>query len=471
MSTALTRVNPSISTVFENPQAWSTLKDIAVVMFAGGGQLGVLPACFKTTQQVQAGMLVLMGMGEDPIAGLQHIHPLPGNKIGFDYKFLMGLVEARAPQWRYGVDEQDDQHIKGWFRASESHPIYTLTYTLAEAETADLVKKGSAWEKHPQDMLFKSWWLRGARRTAPAALRGIGIQHDVELADDDADATTDAPTPPATLGEKVDAALAKGKSEAVVIDSGAAAPSGGSGGAAGAPAPEPEKPIDWQARFLALGRLCGLLVNVPVKGKALWDKVRPILEELLTESGVRPNIPSPQTMPTADWRLAYERLAERYDPETGKPTGKGKKAGVGNGDKPIPPAARDAAPAPAEDTPPEGDEPPPSDEPPGDEDGAAALAAQMSDPDYLLDLARSLELAWKQPGTVVKESPKGSGKWWFTNADILRTCGFVDDAGAVIPKALYSGASKPEWCLDERQTFALSTQVTEELTKAQAKRR
>lgn len=467
MSTqAVAKVNPSIAMVFENPTAWATLKDVAIVMFSGGGGLGVLPSCFKNPQQVQAGMLVLMGMGEDPVGGLQHVHPLPGNKIGFDYKFLMGLVEARAPQWMFGVEEEDDQHIKGWFQASEKHPRYNLTYHIDEAKTAGLLKPSSAWDKHPRDMIFKSWWLRGARRTAPAAMRGIGIQHDVEM-DDDAPIEV---TPPAqTMGEKVDVALAKPKSEARVVDevAGAAAPIGGNGGAAGAPAPAaPAEPVDYQEKFVGLMKLAKMFANK--KGKeARNEHIRLTLVAMLTEQGVVPTIKSAADVPMADWRLAYTRLAERYSPETGAYCGRpghelnvGEGAGGGGGTTPTP-ARTDSAPAP--DAPP-ADEPPPSDEPPGDPDGEAARDSQLADPEYLKSIAQSLELAWKQPETVVKESPAKSGKWWFRNADLLLACGFRKDDGACQQKALYV-TSNQAWNLEPHEVRALSLAVLSELDR------
>lgn len=481
MSTqAVARVNPTIAQIVQEPQSWATLKDIASVMFAGGGGLGVLPGCFKNTQQVQAGMLVLMGMGEDPISGLQAVHPLPGNKIGFDYKFLMGVVERNAPQWRWHAEEEDENHVKGWFQASPDHPKYQLTYTIEQAKKAKLVKGGSAWETHQAEMVFKSWWLIGARRTAPAALRGVPIQYDVEIPEDG-----EAPAVPAreTLGEKVDNAFAgapaREPSEAVVVNSeGAAAPGGAAvtaGGAAGAaPVAAPTDSsldINWQERFVELAKKAALLANCKTKAQRS-EKIRFLLCELLAENGVKPNITSPEQVPMADWRLSFERLSQRYDADTGKYIGhadeENEGAGTGGGTTP-PPAAKTAEPAPTEeDAPPDAEGAPD----PGQNEDEDARIAQLSDPEYLISISRSLEQAYKQPETVLKESPKGSGKMWFVNIPILLACGMYRDGNPNMAqsKALFA-STKPEYNLEPREVMALSLQVHEALEKEQAKRK
>ena len=62
---------------------------------------------------------------------------------------------------------------------------------------------------------------------------------------------------------------------------------------------------------------------------------------------------------------------------------------------------------------------------------------QMRSRDYLLDLCRDLEKAWKKAASVAKESPAGSGNLWFINRDLLLECGHVDASGAAVPMAFY----------------------------------
>lgn len=62
---------------------------------------------------------------------------------------------------------------------------------------------------------------------------------------------------------------------------------------------------------------------------------------------------------------------------------------------------------------------------------------QMRDRDYLLALCRDLEKAWKKPASVAKESPSGSGQFWFINRDLLLECGHADASGAAVQMAFY----------------------------------
>lgn len=414
--TGIQRTVITTASLFSDPRSYETLKSMATTLFVGGAEMGLIPACVKTPQQALAGMLVLVGMGEDPLTGMQYLQPMPGGKVGLDYKFLMGVVERNAPDWRYEVEEQTDERVSGWFQAP-GRPKYHLTYTYEQAKASG-VAKNPVWNAYRQDMLFKTWWLRGARRTAPLALRGVPTIAALE--DDDSADVFDA--------------------------QGDAMP----GEAAAAPVAEVVDTTDYYKAFIELATKH----KFQVKGKGAGERVYRLVVELLKVDGVEPKFKSVAEVSPADWKLAYTKLHDKYESvaEVVEP-----KQEAGSADNTDAAPEGKSEPAPAEG---EAAEPPPSDDV---EDGVAALDQQMRERDFLLECSNSLEFAWKEKGSVVRADEKG--RWWFMNRDILTRCGFVDESGMCIPKALFDQKTT-RYNLSPEHTYALCVQVRNEIAKS-----
>lgn len=427
--TGIQRTPITTASLFSNPGSYETLKNMATTLFVGGAEMGLIPSCVKTPQQALAGMLVLVGMGEDPLTGMQYLQPMPGGKVGLDYKFLMGVVERNSPGWMYEVEEQSDELVRGWFQAP-GRPKYPLTYTYDQAVKSG-VAKNPVWNNYRQDMLFKTWWLRGARRTAPLALRGVPVNEMLEPEDVD--------SPEASLPEH--AAWAPAPAQA--------------------PAPKTEEPVqDYQKLFMELAAKH----KFQFKGRGGGERLGRCLVELLKSEGVEPKFKSAAEVSPADWRLAYERLHQKY--ESGAEVVEAEQSEASTEEAP---GTTESATPVGEGTPtPDADDvPPPSvDGDPALDDekqGVLALEDQMKEVDFLTECANSLEFAWKEKGSVIKYDEKN--RPWFTNREILTRCGFVEPDGASVPKALFAH-KHPKYALTPQHTYALCVQVRDELAKA-----
>lgn len=437
-STAIVRI--STAEILNDPARYQTLQSMSAVIYAGGAPMGMIPSCIKSPQQALAGMLMLVGMGEDPIVGLQYLHPLPGNKLTLDYKFLMGVVERNAPEWMYEVEEETESVVRGWFQAP-GKPKYHLTYLYAQAERAGLTKN-DVWHKHRDHMMFKSWWLRGARRTAPAALRGVPMQHDVEVDDTEFDVT--APDSPAAPVEPAPVAASSPVPAPAPTDA-------AKGGAV----------EDYREMFLDYAQSKGF----QVKGRGNGQRLGQLLKDILTIDGVAPTFKTSAEVGPADWKLAYTRLVAKYGSSV--EVVPDEDAGNAGGTTPTPAAAMEAAPASEPDELPLDDAPPMSMSDMAAEglDEKAIIEDQMKTFDYLHAISLELEAVWKQKESVVR--PDKRGRMWFTNRDILLSCGYKDEKGASIPKALFSeGVSDSKWLLGEHEVYALSLQVQTALATA-----
>jgi len=404
------------------PARYEAFKTLAVVMYAGGRGTGFIPECFKNGQEVQAAMLIALSMGRDPVQALQYAMPMPKGRVGWDYKWLMSVAEERAPRYRWGVIEQvPGKKFRGWMQASPDHPRYESEYTIEMAAKAGLVKDKSAWETQPDDMIFKSWWLRSARRCIPSATMGISPP---DVGDD---ALNDLP-------------------ESVATEPAAQATSPAPPAAPPAPASE-EAGKDWHKEFLAVAKKHG------------WDtrsgeKMKGLLEELLTIEGVVTRYASAKEVPPGDWRLGVQKLRAKYEKDSSDATVVDEGAGTAGGTTPAPAAETESEPAPEASD----DELEPTDEQAGD----AAREAQLQSPEFLLSLCEELEKVWKSPLSVVKPSQKDKTKMWFTNTDMLREIGSMASDTMVQPLAFFQ-TTDPNKMLDAQRTYALCHAVMRRL--------
>lgn len=414
----------TVAAIMANPDMWRVLSDMAATIAQGGDDF--VPRGFNSVQKVKAAMLVAVGLRLDPVAALQHMHVVKG-KVGFSVHLYLALCIERIPTFRYEVLENTPERARAVFQRSPGHAPYECEYTIEQAQKAGLVKSDSGWANHPADMLLSMVVRRGCRRVAPDALVGMPGR-PADDGDGDGDGSDYEPTSGAVVVEGA------GEVEAAVTKSLAPAPA----------EVKETKPADSPASAKQVFLNECERRGIGIDGRALGA----LLKRLLTVDGAPPPaFKSSGELTTHDWRMAYAKLAA-------EPFGAGKEADAQGADAP-----------PDDDSPPH-DDAPPADEPSEVEQaGADALADQMADLAYLLDISRSLEHAWKQPGSCVKEAPAGSGKWWFVNKGILSECGRVMPNGAAKSVPLFE-TNNAEWVASAPEVRAISAAVLRALDTA-----
>ncbi|HRU10809.1 MAG TPA: hypothetical protein P5144_15640 [Thermoanaerobaculia bacterium] len=439
--------------LFKNPASYDAMKSAAIVMFAGAGSMGMIPGCFKTAQQVHAAMLIAHSMGRDPILALQYAMPMPKDRVGWHYHWLMSLAEEKAPQYRWEqIELVPGKKFRGKMRASESHPWFESEFTIEMATQAGFIRGGSAWETSPDDMIFKEWWLKSARKVIPMAV--LGIERMLEM---DHEGETGSYTVPASM--RAGAAPATDTTEQatspappVAVEPGQPAP------AAVDPAAKPEnakavKHTDARNEFLAEAKKNGWN---PRDGQKMYE----LLVELLTVEGVKPVFKSPADVSPADWVSATNKLRAKYGSKAEVESDEGA-AGTAGGTTPTPAAEGTSEPAHQDD-----DEPASEPEQPADVASEAdAAEAQRQDPMFLLDLCRELEKLWKSPLSVLKPSPKDKTKLWFANMEMLTEIGSCTETGAVQSLAFFA-TNDPRKQLQPQQVYALVGLVNQRIDEA-----
>lgn len=451
--TAIARYTEQPLAFLNTSEGWQRFKDITAIYSAGGADAGgrMMPAALKTPQQVQAGVLLAMSLGYDllgALAQLQHMHSVEG-KIGFDWEWKLARVYQLLPTWDYGITVQTDEKCVGWFQRSPKHQRFEITYTIAQALKAGIVKgrdtgaKGDgAWVTRPAQMLRKTVITQGISLTAPDALIGVPKEPFEEEVLEEEPIVNGAATPVAPEVLKASGAV-------VVEEGGGESPKDVIGGSPKGE-PSPSTPND-SAREV-------FLAEAEKKG---WNRkhgpsLYKLLQELLTVEGVKPSWKSAAEIPSGDWRVAYVNLCARY------PDGKPKEGGKA---EPIP---ADAGAAPAQQT---GGPPPPESVAELREEGESPEDAQKKDPLFLVQVGQELEKAWRSnPGSVVRDIDPGKGKWWFTHEGILLSLGYTAPDGSARTMAMYDTKQYPDRVLTADQIAQLSEAVMAKLRERTARR-
>lgn len=345
---------------------------------------GFFPKAIDTVQKATAICWMADAVGAHPMVALQECYVIHG-KVGFEYKFKISLVESKVPGFDYNDitpegKEQTECVLEGW-RDGMTPKI--IRYTMDQAERAGRVKQNPLYKTNPEDMLFKQAMHRLLDRVAGHALRGLPVPELLPVGDG-------APEPLSPKLQKI-----MDESAAEVLD-GAAADEAGDAGV-----PEPSIPAPEDGDYTkALGALL-----IEILGKKSTKKKRlELCGKVMTTIRNEPiTYKNAALLSPSDAQEIYEHLMGEKSAAEPIVTGKGEGT-------PAPPAEDpDTVPAPEM-------------EPEDDADGVEANAPEDGKVETLFVLSGSAKKALPRR-TFMKESPKGSGTFWFVDLPINTNLG------------------------------------------------
>ena len=131
----------------------------------------------KTAAQAIVKMQAGNELGLPPIYSLQRLYMAEG-KLGMSAE-TMGALIKRSGKYNYMVKEHTDQKCTIIFYEN-GQEVYPSTFTMADAQRANLVKPNSGWVKYPRALLFSRALSQGARIVAPDALGGAYTLEELE---------------------------------------------------------------------------------------------------------------------------------------------------------------------------------------------------------------------------------------------------------------------------------------------------
>lgn len=148
------------------PRSLGEAKDVASAMYAARlfNGYGNAPAVLST---VMAGR----ELGLPAIASLRAFHIVDG-KHCLAADAIRALVMRSGKAKFFRCTERSTERATFEAQRGEDPPL-TLTFTMLEAQTAGVVKKGSGWEKHPADMLVARASSKLARLMFPDVVFGL----------------------------------------------------------------------------------------------------------------------------------------------------------------------------------------------------------------------------------------------------------------------------------------------------------
>jgi hypothetical protein len=111
-------------------------------------------------------------LGLGALTALDNFHVIEGKPA-----LSAQLIQARAeqhPDCEYFMPGECSETEATFETKRKSHPRpVTLTYTIDQAKRAGLIRNGSGWTKHPEDMLAKTAAVKLARRVYPSSVAGL----------------------------------------------------------------------------------------------------------------------------------------------------------------------------------------------------------------------------------------------------------------------------------------------------------
>lgn len=135
------------------------------------GTMAFKSGLFRDLQSAAAaGVKIQRGLelNLQPMESLSAFHVMEG-KIVMAAQ-LMGALCVRAG-YKYKVTHCDAKRCTLAWKDPDGEELGEVTYTMQDAERAGLARR-PVWQKHPDDMLFKTCVSKGARRFAPHVLLG-----------------------------------------------------------------------------------------------------------------------------------------------------------------------------------------------------------------------------------------------------------------------------------------------------------
>lgn len=138
--------------------------------------------------KVPAQAVVIMAAGEElgltPLASMQGITMIEGN-IGYRGNLIATLLRQH-PRYEYKVLERTNEHCTLQFTIDGEPPEDDpdegrVTYSVKDAERAELVKPRGGWVKNPRAMCFNRALTEGTRVHAPDLTAGTPVYSTEEI--------------------------------------------------------------------------------------------------------------------------------------------------------------------------------------------------------------------------------------------------------------------------------------------------
>ncbi len=145
-----------------------------------GGQSGIMMTILAARELGIPPMLALNG----GIANIQ-------GKLEISARLMNAMM--RRAGIKIAIKESSDDRCTLIGTRSDSGDCATVSYTLAEAQKAGLVKPGGGWVKNPKDMCFARAISRLARQIAPDVIGGCYIEGEIKASDAEVIVPTDVP--------------------------------------------------------------------------------------------------------------------------------------------------------------------------------------------------------------------------------------------------------------------------------------
>ena len=131
----------------------------------------LLPSHIKTPQDVVLLVQFGAGFGVPPMQAIQNLYIVEG-KVTMGAHIALGLAMSH-PSCEYMMCTESTPERAVWEGKRTGHPKpTTVSYTIAQAEEARLVKKQN-WQKHPAEMLRARAGMHLARLLFPDMLAGV----------------------------------------------------------------------------------------------------------------------------------------------------------------------------------------------------------------------------------------------------------------------------------------------------------
>lgn len=131
---------------------------------------GLVPQAYRNKPADTAiAMLYGAEMGMPPMSSLQRVVVING-KPTMDAQGMTALIRQAGHSV---TGEMSSTVAKVTGKRGDTGDTMTVTYTIEDAKTADLVKRGSPWEKFAEDMLWARAVSRLGRRLFADVLLGV----------------------------------------------------------------------------------------------------------------------------------------------------------------------------------------------------------------------------------------------------------------------------------------------------------
>ncbi len=145
-----------------------------------GGQAGIMMTMLAARELGISPMLALNG----GIANIQ-------GKLEISARMMNALM--RRAGIKIVIKESTDDICTLIGGRNDSGDVATVSYTLADAQKAGLVKPGGGWVKNPKDMCFARAISRLARQIAPDIIGGCYVEGEIKASEAEMSLPSDIP--------------------------------------------------------------------------------------------------------------------------------------------------------------------------------------------------------------------------------------------------------------------------------------